>query len=167
MKKLTQEFFLNKNKVAVVVLLGTLMVGNNIAGAAGSLQRIGTIEKVDADGDGVRDDIQAFLDQSYSGFPIMRREMKRYSIALEDFLQAKTLTDRIKALNNMDASKYCSIGNGYSEEEYLDHAAIIYSMQVDTRKRLSAMSKAEIELTDSSAIISRNKPYLSYCSELF
>lgn len=121
------------------------------------------ISGVDKDGDGVRDDIQEHLNTRYSGYPILRGEMGRYSVALDQLMLAKTVTEMMNAAKVMDATKYCAIGWGYTEEEFIQHSSQIYSMQVNTRKRMLAAAKAERTIVSFQKVQPRSKQYINYC----
>lgn len=123
------------------------------------------ISGVDKDVDGVRDDIQTYLNTRYSGYPILRGEMGRYSVALDQLMLAKTVTDMMSAAKVMDAAKYCAIGWGYSEDEFIQHSSHIYTMQVNTRKRMLAAVKAERTIVNFQKVQSRTKQYISYCEK--
>ncbi|EPR7484000.1 TPA: hypothetical protein ACGSTL_001308 [Vibrio parahaemolyticus] len=124
-----------------------------------------TIEGRDEDKDGLRDDIQQYLDKRYSGYPILRGEMERYSKALEMLMKAKSLSQMLAATKTMDASKYCAIAWGYSEDEFIRHSSAVYDKQVNTRIRMLAAAKAERSILSASLLPRRNKPYAQYCEQ--
>ncbi|CAH7358702.1 hypothetical protein VCRA2110O2_30187 [Vibrio crassostreae] len=123
------------------------------------------ISGLDKDKDLIRDDIQTYLNTRYSGYPILRGEMGRYSVALDQLMLAKTVTEMMNAAKILDATKYCAIGWGYSEEEFIQHSSNIYSMQVNTRKRILAAAKAERTIVSFQKGQSRTKQYISYCEK--
>ena len=124
-----------------------------------------TIEGQDVDKDGLRDDVQEYLNKHYSGYPILRGEMERYSKALEELMKAKGFSQMLAATKKIDATKYCAIAWGYSEEEFILHSTALYAIQVNTRTRMLAAARAERSIMSASLLPIRNKPYSQYCEE--
>lgn len=158
----------NSKVVSIVVGLA-FALSSSLAPATAGSSYDSSFDKgiygVDKDEDGVRDDIQAYLNTRYSGYPILRGEMGRYSVALVQLMLAKTVTEMMDAAKILDASKYCAIGWGYSEEEFIQHSSHIYTMQVNTRKRMLAAAKAERTIVSFQKVQSRTKQYISYCEK--
>lgn len=119
----------------------------------------------DVDQNGVRDDIQEYLDSRYSGYPIIRHEMERYSKAIDNLMIGKTVRDRLKAYQEMDETKYCVFGWGYTDDEFTVHVSQIYELQVNTPQRQLAANRAERSMRGFERPHYRNKPYKEYCHQ--
>lgn len=161
MKLKTKEFVRSTMLFLVLSFSATASSASNAAVYDSQFDK--TIEGQDGDKDGLRDDIQKYLDKRYSGYPILRGEMERYSKALEVLMKAKGLGQMLTATKTMDATKYCAMAWGYSEDEFIRHSSAVYDMQVNTRIRMLAAAKAERSILSASIMPRRNKPYAHYC----
>lgn len=114
----------------------------------------------DMDLDGVRDDIQSYLDNRYGGQLIIKRLLTRYSIAIDNFMLGSA---PIASAEELDAAKNCAISFGYSGEEFIRMSSTIYQRQVNTPVRKLAMGKSERFVVRNGYKNQRNKPYKAYC----
>lgn len=114
----------------------------------------------DMDLDGVRDDIQSYLNDRYGGQLIIKRLLTRYSIAIDNFMLGSA---PIASAEELDAAKNCAISFGYSGEEFIRMSSIIYQRQVNTPVRKLAMGKSERFVVLNGYKNQRNKPYNAYC----
>ncbi|TVN19024.1 hypothetical protein FPW20_08315 [Vibrio cholerae] len=159
-------------KVQLFSILATVCLSHSLSVSAHELStndvRVLTEAEVellgsDLDNNGVRDDIQEYLDSRYSGYPIIRHEMERYSKAIDKLMMGKTIKDRLEAYQDMDETKYCAFGWGYTEDEFTVHVTKIYEMQVNTPQRILAASRAERSMRGFERPQYRTKPYKEYC----
>lgn len=151
-------------KIAIGALL-VISVSANVFAEELTVQqeRVSDLLGTDSNSDGVRDDIEAYLNTEYSGYPILRAELKSYSVAINSLMTAKTLKQRLQAYDVMDAAKYCVIGWGYSEEEFADHVAELYKHQLDNTDRKLAANMAEQSMVGFERGNMRDKTYRDYC----
>ncbi|MBB1371262.1 hypothetical protein [Pseudoalteromonas sp. SR45-4] len=117
----------------------------------------------DIDQDGLRDDIQDYIENNYAGHPILRGELIRYSKSLDALMLAKGLKGAIEATKGIDGTKYCAQSKGYNSDEFLLHTTRVYNLQVNTNKRLIAATLAERMIMNAAISMSRDKPYSEYC----
>ena len=114
----------------------------------------------DLDLDGVRDDIQSFIDGKYGGQLIIKNQLTRFSIAIDNFMLGSA---PVASAKELDAAKNCAISFGYSGEEFIRMSSDIYQLQVNTTIRKLAMAKSERFLVHNGYKYLRNKPYKAYC----
>lgn len=114
----------------------------------------------DMDLDGVRDDIQSFLDEKYGSQLIIKNLLTRYSIAIDNFMLGSA---PIASAEELDAAKYCAISFGYSGEEFIRMSSAVYQRQVNTPVRKLAMARSERFVVHNRYKNQRNRPYKAYC----
>ncbi|BDP33352.1 hypothetical protein P3602_21145 [Vibrio parahaemolyticus] len=161
-------------KVQLLGILATVCLFNSMSASAhdttpNNVRELTTAEVEllgsDIDNNGVRDDIQEYLEGRYSGYPIIRHEMERYSKAIDKLMIGRTIKERLEAYQEMDSTKYCAFGWGYTEDEFTVHVSQIYDMQVNTPQRILAASRAERSMRGFERPQYRTKPYKEYCHQ--
>ena len=122
-----------------------------------------TIEGIDSDKDGVRDDVQKWIDLNIKDYNL-NMGMKQYvKYKTQGMLMASDKTASRKAQNAALDALSCQKAIGYSRRDVYDLSNDIDVILFNTKKRLKTNGLSEYQMSGSERIGGSDKFYLERC----
>lgn len=114
--------------------------------------------------DGVRVDVEVIINEIAGTRGVLKQQFIVFSRAMDSFMIAETGDEAYNAYLLMTASRNCSVGLGYGENEINQMLLKITEVQINTNIRKMGNLNAE-KLNDSIGLpaLDLHEDYLDYC----
>lgn len=121
-----------------------------------------TIAGIDSDEDGIRDDVQRWINETYASQPNLKLAMKQYATAHQNVLITANNKDlNIQATYQTFNAISCAIGVTKSVNQGHEESERVLVKQLNSKERLITEKKADLNFHGQGGEVSSN--WLSFC----
>lgn len=144
----------NQNETASVSMI-SFKIDNSLEVADPGEEGRKTLLGIDSDNDGVRDDIQRYINEMYQNIPNTKSALRQLAIAKQlVFLSLNNKSENIKAIFREGDSIFCLVGIKGSDATKI--RMIFESKYLNTEERLVAQKKSDLNFHGQGGVVPRD-----------